>query len=78
MTAQDFFKLVEQMRQAQKYYFAFKAYERKNNEPNDKSTMWLETSKDLESKVDAEIKRVNKVLAEREKERVQPKLNFLD
>lgn len=38
--------------------------------------MWLKTSRDLESKVDAEIKRVKKVLAEREKERVQPKLNF--
>jgi membrane-anchored protein YejM (alkaline phosphatase superfamily) len=76
MNAQDFFKLVEQMRQAQKHYFAYIAYERRSNEPNDKSTMWLETSKDLESKVDAEIKRVNKVLAEREKERAQPKLNF--
>jgi hypothetical protein len=76
MTAQEFFTLVEQMRQAQKHYFAYKAYERMSNEQNDKTTMWLETSKDLESKVDAEIKRVNEVLAEREKERVQPKLNF--
>ena len=51
MNAREFFDAVAKMRHAQKQYFATRSKE------------WLVESKDLEKKVDAEISRVNAVLA---------------
>ena len=51
MNAREFFDIVAKMRHAQKQYFATRSIE------------WLIESKDLEKKVDAEISRVNAVLA---------------
>ncbi|MBE6199774.1 MAG: hypothetical protein E7138_05710 [Rikenellaceae bacterium] len=61
MTAQQFFKLVTEMREAQKEYFRFK---------NNKA---LVDSKRLEKAVDAEIERVKKILYEKQ----NPKLDLL-
>lgn len=58
MNPQEFFKLVEQMRYQQKEYF------------KTKSQTALRYSKDLEKRIDDEIKRVNKILEEKQ----QPKL----
>lgn len=60
MTAQQFFKLVTEMREAQKEYFRFK---------NNKA---LVDSKRLEKAVDAEIERVKKILYEKQ----NPKLDL--
>ncbi len=54
MTAKDFFKLVEQMRQNQKDYF------------KTRSTESLRKSKELEKQVDDEIARVNKIMKEKQ------------
>ena len=51
MNAREFFDIVAKMRHAQKQYFKTRLAE------------WLIESKDLEKKVDAEISRVNAVLA---------------
>lgn len=51
MNAREFFDTVARMRHAQKQYFKTRSAE------------WLIESKDLEKKVDAEISRVNAVLA---------------
>lgn len=53
MNAEQFFRLVESMRKAQKNYFQMR------------STQYLNESKQLERQVDAEIKRVNNILRER-------------
>ena len=53
MNAKDFFNVVAKMRHAQKQYF------------KNRSTEWLIESKDLEKKIDAEISRVNAVLAKK-------------
>lgn len=60
MDAKSFFRKVEQMRKAQKEYF------------RTKSGRALNESKQLEREVDAEIERVNRVMAERQ----NPKMNF--
>ena len=60
MTAQEFFNLVAEMREAQKEYFRFK---------NNKA---LVDSKRLEQRVDAEIARVKQILYEKQ----NPKLNL--
>lgn len=54
MKSRDFFDLVSEMRSTQKEYF----------KTRDKDV--LNKSKDLERRVDNEIERVNKILAERE------------
>lgn len=54
MTAKDFFKLVEQMRQNQKDYF------------KTRSTESLRKSKELEKQVDDEIARVNKIMSDKQ------------
>ena len=51
MNAREFFDTVAKMRHAQKQYFKTRLAE------------WLIESKDLEKKVDAEINRVNALLA---------------
>ncbi len=51
MNAREFFDIVAKMRHAQKQYFKTRLAE------------WLIESKGLEKKVDAEISRVNAVLA---------------
>lgn len=56
MDAKTFFKLVEQMRKAQKSYFS------------SRSSFWLQQSKLLEKEVDAEIERVNDLLKPKEGE----------
>lgn len=53
MNAKEFFNVVAKMRHAQKQYF------------KNRSTEWLIESKDLEKKIDAEISRVNAVLAKK-------------
>ena len=53
MNAEQFFRLVESMRKAQKNYFQMR------------STQYLNESKQLERQVDAEIERVNNILRER-------------
>ena len=53
MNAEQFFRLVESMRKAQKNYFQMR------------STKYLNESKQLERQVDAEIERVNNILRER-------------
>ena len=60
MTAKDFFKLVEQMRQNQKDYF------------KTRSTESLRRSKELEKQVDDEIARVNKILSEKQMNMFEP------
>ncbi|MBR6630438.1 MAG: hypothetical protein IKK89_00655 [Alistipes sp.] len=60
MNAEQFFKLVTEMRGAQKEYFRFK------------SNRALVESKRLEKAVDAEIERVNKILHEKQ----NPKLDL--
>lgn len=54
MTAKDFFKLVEQMRQNQKDYFKTRSAES------------LRRSKELEKQVDDEIARVNKIMSDKQ------------
>ena len=54
MTAKDFFKLVEKMRQNQKDYF------------KTRSTESLRKSKELEKQVDDEIARVNKIMSDKQ------------
>jgi hypothetical protein len=56
MDSKTFFKLVEQMRKAQRKYFA------------SRSSLWLQQSKLLEKEVDAEIDRVNTILNPQPKE----------
>lgn len=56
MDAKTFFQLVEQMRKAQRNYFA------------SRSSFWLHQSKLLEKEVDAEIDRVNNILNPQPKE----------
>lgn len=53
MNAEQFFRLVESMRKAQKNYFKMRI------------TKYLNDSKQLERQVDAEIERVNNILRER-------------
>lgn len=53
MNAEQFFRLVESMRKAQKNYFKTRI------------NKYLNDSKQLEMQVDEEIKRVNKVIHER-------------
>ena len=53
MNAEQFFRLVESMRKAQKNYFQMRI------------TKHLNESKQLERQVDAEIERVNNILRER-------------
>ncbi len=53
MTAEQFFKLVRQMRLAQQNYF------------NTRSQFWLKQSFMLENKVDEEIKRVDNILQQK-------------
>lgn len=60
MTAEEFFHAVEKLRAVQKDYF------------RTKSSVSLQQSKRLEREVDAEIERVNKIIAERR----NPKLQF--
>lgn len=60
MDAKSFFRKVEQMRKAQKEYF------------RTKSGRALNESKQLEREIDAEIERVNRVMAERQ----NPKMEF--
>lgn len=60
MDAKSFFRKVEQMRKAQKEYF------------RTKSGRALNESKQLERAIDAEIERVNRVMAERQ----NPKMLF--
>lgn len=50
MDSKTFFKLVGQMRKAQRNYFS------------SRSSLWLQQSKLLEKEVDAEIDRVNTIL----------------
>lgn len=59
MTARAFFELVAQMRHHQKDYFKTKSAEA------------LRYSKDLERKVDAEIQRVQKIINEQNKPRLE-------
>ena len=56
MDSKTFFQLVEQMRKAQRNYFA------------SRSSFWLQQSKLLEKEVDAEIDRVNTILNPQPKE----------
>lgn len=56
MDSKTFFQLVEQMRKAQRNYFA------------SRSSFWLQQSKLLEKEVDAEIDRVNDILRPKEGE----------
>lgn len=56
MDSKTFFKLVEQMRKAQRNYF------------DSRSSFWLQQSKLLEKEVDAEIDRVNDILRPKEGE----------
>lgn len=56
MDSKTFFQLVEQMRKAQKNYFA------------SRSSFWLQQSKLLEKEVDGEIDRVNNILNPQPKE----------
>lgn len=60
MDAKSFFDKVSRMRKAQKEYF------------RTKSGRALNESKQLERDIDAEIERVNRVMAERQ----NPKMNF--
>lgn len=60
MTPREFFDKVSRMRAAQKEYF------------RTKSGRALNESKQLEREIDAEIERVNRVMAERR----NPKMNF--
>lgn len=60
MNAEQFFRLVEQMRKKQKEYF------------DTRSPQVLKDSKELEKQVDTEIKRVNQVLLDR----ISPTLDF--
>lgn len=60
MSPKEFFDKVSRMRAAQKEYF------------RTKSGRALNESKQLEREIDAEIERVNRVMAERQ----NPKMNF--
>lgn len=55
MSAKEFFDKVAEMRNAQKQYFKTRSQD------------WLIASKTLEREVDAEIKRVQDIMSEREK-----------
>ena len=58
MTARDFFDLVSRMRDKQKEYF------------RSRSASVLKESKQLEKKVDEEIKRVSEIMRERKEPRL--------
>lgn len=62
MSPKEFFDLVVQMRQAQNNYFAA----RRRNAPYDECNNLKNISKGFERQIDAEIKRVLKIITEPE------------